>query len=115
MINLTASISIQPTLLASIAQSAIMLMPTRGGRKFLETVVDAVEGDDLHALVARLPGCIWEIASSQPANALLQKCIKVMAPEAVSFMVAEFNGRAKIAAQQRRYCEMIECFLENLP
>ncbi|CAK9104676.1 Maternal protein pumilio, partial [Durusdinium trenchii] len=67
------------------------------------------------ALAEQLQGHVKEAFASPHANHVLQKCIQLIPPERLGFLLAEMHGSAVAAASHRYGCRVLERLLEHCP
>merc|ERR1719210_2955837 len=67
------------------------------------------------SLAQELTGHVWEKSASPHGNYVLQRCVEVMPPERVQFMISEMCGRAVSAAQDAKRCRVLQRLIEHCP
>lgn len=80
---------------------------------------EASSDDERELLAQELKGHVWEAIRCPHANFVLQKCITVLKPRALQFIIDEIKKPGKQAAHhaaKHRYgCRVLERLIENCP
>jgi pumilio RNA-binding family len=88
------------------------------GCRVIQKAFDVAGGEHGDALAAQLHGHVKELLESQHGNHVLQKCIEVLPPPSVQFIVAELACWPLTwagVAKHRFGCRVIERLLEHCP
>jgi hypothetical protein len=96
-------------------------MRSAEGSRALQTALDEAPGDEERVLLAEeLRGRVWEAIRCPSANHVLQKCIGVLPPQAMQFILDELvagpdgrGGGVGQAARHRFGCRVLERLVEQ--
>merc|ERR1711971_60751 len=105
----------QPSNFEVLAQSAVALVSTSSGCRFIQALIDAAGTNGHTAVLSSLRGRIWEGSDFPHASYLLQKYIAVMPGPMISFIAHELEGRAVEAAKHRVRYRIVERLVEHFP
>mmetsp|Transcript_24291 Transcript_24291/g.64115 ORF Transcript_24291/g.64115 Transcript_24291/m.64115 type:complete len:291 (-) Transcript_24291:41-913(-) len=86
-----------------------------GCRRVQSALEDAADDAARAALAQELRGHIWQAIRCRHANHVLQKCIELMPPDRLSFVLTEMKGHTVNAARHRYGCRVLERLIEHCP
>lgn len=86
-----------------------------GSREVQHAIDTAQHGDAVAELISELQGRIWETSRCPHANHVLQKCIGLMKPKHLQFLVDELCvGNLPVQAARHKYgCRIVQKLLEH--
>jgi len=106
------------SILSWILPEALELSLSVHGCRIVQKALDVACGDDRDTLATKFHGHVEELLKSQHGNHVLQKCIEVLPPHAVQFIIDELArwplSWAQVA-KARFGCRVIERLLEHCP
>lgn len=95
--------------------SVWQLACSAGGTRVVQKAFEVANTSERIALALQLKGHVREAITSPHANHALQKCIEVIQPERLDFVLSEIMGLAVTAARHRYGCRVLERLLEHCP
>lgn len=102
-------------LLSWVVNSAWLLTSTSSGCRVVQKALDIGNSWERVALADGLKGHVREASISPHGNHVLQKCITVMPPDRIQFVLTEMQGYATTAARHRYGCRVLERLIEHCP
>jgi pumilio RNA-binding family len=106
------------SVLGWIRPAALQLALSAHGCRIVQKAFDVACGDEKRGLAIKLHGHVRELLESQHGNHVLQKCIEVLPPQSVQFIVdeLEFWPMSWVGVAKHRFgCRVIERLLEHCP
>merc|ERR1711963_5681 len=91
---LDATSGLEPSIRKGLATCALALASSAVGCRLLQDAIEVSKAADHDSLVESFKGHVWSLSECPHANHVLQKCIVVMPPAQVSFIIQEIQGRA---------------------
>jgi len=80
----------------------------------VQSALETGSGEVREMLASELRGHVWEALYSPHANFVLQKCVEILPPHALQFVVDELvQGSAEKAAKHRYGCRVFQRLLER--
>eukprot|EP00442_Polarella_glacialis_P045053 CAMPEP_0115152138 /NCGR_PEP_ID=MMETSP0227-20121206/65997_1 /TAXON_ID=89957 /ORGANISM="Polarella glacialis, Strain CCMP 1383" /LENGTH=647 /DNA_ID=CAMNT_0002562719 /DNA_START=210 /DNA_END=2155 /DNA_ORIENTATION=+ len=106
----------RPELMELLATHAWDMACTAGGTRVVQKALEVASAAERVMLTEQMQGHVREAFASSPhANHVLQKCIELISPDRVQFVLAEMRGNAVAAARHRYGCRVLERLLEHCP
>lgn len=91
-----------------------MSQDAKGCREVQQALEDAEDDAERRDLVKELHGKAWEAARCPHANHVLQKCIALLPPTDLNFIIHDFmDGRLLLATKHKYACRIVQRLLEN--
>lgn len=89
----------------------------RQGCRVVQRILELLDGSRQVAMVAELRGHVWEALESMHGNHVLQRCVELLRPSAVSFILTELKERCSPTelARHRYGCRVVERLIEHFP
>merc|ERR1719265_205219 len=106
------------SIVAWIYPATFELALSTHGCRIVQKAFDIACGDEKRELAIKLHGHVKELLESQHGNHVLQKCIEVLPPHAVQFIIDElaFWPMSWVGVAKHRFgCRVIERLLEHCP
>uniref|UniRef100_A0A7S1A390 PUM-HD domain-containing protein n=1 Tax=Noctiluca scintillans TaxID=2966 RepID=A0A7S1A390_NOCSC len=88
---------------------------TRQGCRVVQEALDSTTGADQVALAEQLKGRVRDAIKSPNANYVLQKCVEVMPPNHIQFVIDELQGHAAATSRHRFGCRILQRLVEHCP
>jgi len=104
--------------LAWIRSVALELALSSHGCRVVQKAFTLANCEDQHALAIKLHGRVKELAESPHGNHVLQKCIEVLQPQSVQFIIDELAcwPLSWVAVAKHRFgCRVMQRLLEHCP
>jgi len=99
-----------------VSQEAWLLARSPVGCRVVQRALDvAVGGEDQLLIAQSLHGCVREAVASPHANHVLQKCVEILPPENLQFVLDELKGHVIVTARHRFGCRVLERLIEHCP
>lgn len=101
-----------------VRPAALELSLTVHGCRVIQKAFDIAGGEDRDAFATKLHGNVKELLESQHGNHVLQKCVEVLPPHSVQFIIDELAcwPLSWIGVAKHRFgCRVIERLLEHCP
>jgi pumilio RNA-binding family len=106
------------SILGWISPATLELALSAHGCRIVQKAFDVACGDEKRELAIKLHGHVKDLLESQHGNHVLQKCIEVLPPQAVQFIIDElaFWPMSWAGVAKHRFgCRVIERLLEHCP
>jgi len=106
------------SILGWVHPAALQLALSVHGCRIIQKAFDVACGDEKRELATKLHGHVKELLESPNGNHVLQKCIEVLPPQSVRFIIDEllFWPPSWIGVAKHRFgCRIIERLLEHCP
>eukprot|EP00445_Apocalathium_hangoei_P030708 CAMPEP_0203929156 /NCGR_PEP_ID=MMETSP0359-20131031/68104_1 /ASSEMBLY_ACC=CAM_ASM_000338 /TAXON_ID=268821 /ORGANISM="Scrippsiella Hangoei, Strain SHTV-5" /LENGTH=589 /DNA_ID=CAMNT_0050858141 /DNA_START=189 /DNA_END=1958 /DNA_ORIENTATION=- len=107
--------ALKRAVLEQIVSGAWSLALTRHGCRVVQAAVDAADTSCRIALADSLKGHVLEAVRSPHANHVLQKCVAMLPPDHVRFVLTEIQGHVRDSAKHPFGCRVLERLLEHCP
>lgn len=86
---------------------------SKHGCRVLQAALDVAESTHRLAFADAFHGHVWDALRSPHANHVLQKCIELLPPRRMEFVLSELAGKARETARHRFGCRVLERLLEH--
>jgi len=96
-----------------VVRSTRPLALTRRGCRIVQRALDLATMADQEQIVANMEGFVLEALQSPHANYVLQKCIEVVPPQKLEFVLKELKGQGVFVARHRFGCRIIQRAIER--
>jgi hypothetical protein len=96
-----------------VVRSTRPLALTRRGCRIVQRALDLATVADQEQIVANMEGFVLEALQSPHANYVLQKCIEVVPPQKLEFVLKELKGQGVFVARHRFGCRIIQRSIER--
>jgi hypothetical protein len=101
--------------LSSIVDDPWKFATSISGCRAVQQAFDEADTSIRDVLARSLEGHVLEAAMSPNANHVLQKCIKVVEPAQLQFILEELQGQVCNVAKSKYGCRVLERILEHFP
>jgi len=105
-------------LLQWITPATLDLALSVHGCRVVQAAVEVAGGDHRHYMTRQMHGHVVELLDSPHGNHVLQKCIEVLPPDTIQFVVDElcaFPDHGLAIAKHRFGCRILERLMEHCP
>eukprot|EP00406_Dinophysis_acuminata_P033195 CAMPEP_0179362814 /NCGR_PEP_ID=MMETSP0797-20121207/81202_1 /TAXON_ID=47934 /ORGANISM="Dinophysis acuminata, Strain DAEP01" /LENGTH=321 /DNA_ID=CAMNT_0021078243 /DNA_START=1 /DNA_END=963 /DNA_ORIENTATION=+ len=94
--------------LEQVIEKTWVMAIMRHGCHVVQAALDVASAPKQLALAGALKGHVWEALKSPHANHVLQRCIAVLPPGQIDFILNELQGRAVDAARHHFGCRILQ-------
>jgi hypothetical protein len=101
--------------LTGVLSSVWPLAMTKCGCRIVQKAAEVGTTSDQQEIAEKLHGHVQEAMRSPHANHVLQKCIEIMPPDRIDFVLTELKGEGAFAARHRFGCRILQRLIEHCP
>jgi hypothetical protein len=101
--------------LAWVINSTWSLALTKRGCRIVQRALEVGTSAEKYQIAGKLHGHVCEALKSPHANFVLQRCIELLPPERMQFVLTELQGDAGYAAAHRFGCRILQRLIEQCP